>query len=116
MTLWYRKFLLKKIQKGENQGKMINNSFLKEAEIKVMKVVQARRFDAEIKSLGLRGCDSDWVSRLKGNSEISKFEIHFWIKMMCIMLETDYASHVWMAAVSTLCTLIYSYLHEASDC
>ena len=49
-VLRYKK-LLKKIQKRESQGEMINSSLLKEAEIEMIKMVQARKFAAEIKSL-----------------------------------------------------------------
>ena len=51
MVLRYKK-LLKKIRKGKSQGEMINNSsLLNEAEIEIIKMVQARKFTAEIKSL-----------------------------------------------------------------
>ena len=47
MVLRYKK-LLKKVPKGEGQGEMINSSLLKEAKIEIIKVVQARKFAAEI--------------------------------------------------------------------
>ena len=50
MVLRYKK-LLKKIRKGESQGEMINSSLLKEVEVDIIKMVQARIFTAEIKSL-----------------------------------------------------------------
>ena len=52
MVLRYEK-LLKKILKGESQGEMINSSLHKEAESKTIKMVKARKFAAEIKSLRL---------------------------------------------------------------
>ena len=58
MVLRYKK-LSKKIQKGESQGEMINSSLLKEAERKIIKMVQARKFAAEIKSLRPRDCSSN---------------------------------------------------------
>ena len=74
MVLRYKK-LLKKVQKGESQGEMINSSLLKEAEIEIIKMVQARKFAAEIKSLRPRDCSSsDGEGRLKGNSKISQLE------------------------------------------
>ena len=39
----YKRFLLKKIRKGEIQSKIINNSWLKEEEIEVIKKVQAKK-------------------------------------------------------------------------
>ena len=42
---------MKKIRNGESQGEMINNSLLKEAEIEIINLVQAREFAAEIKFL-----------------------------------------------------------------
>ena len=65
---------LKKIQKGESHGELINSSLLKEAEIEIIKMVQARKFAAELKSLRSRGCISDEESRLKGNSKISQLD------------------------------------------
>ena len=53
---------------------MIKRSLLKEAEIEIIKMVQARKFDAEIKSLRPRDCSSDGEGRLKGNSKISQLE------------------------------------------
>ena len=50
---------------------MINSSLLKEAEIEIIKMVQAKKFAAEIKSLRPRDCGSDGESRLKRNSKIS---------------------------------------------
>ena len=58
MVLRYKK-LSKKIQKGESQGEMINSSLLKEAEREIIKMVQARKFAAEIKSLRPRDCSSN---------------------------------------------------------
>ena len=75
MVLRYKK-LLKKIQKVESQGEMINSSLVKEAEIKIIEMVQARKFVSEIKSLRPRDCNSDEESRLKGNSKISQLD-HF---------------------------------------
>ena len=60
----YKK-LLKKIQKGESQVKMIDSSLLEEAEIDIIKMVQARKFAAEIKSLRPRDWNSDGESRPK---------------------------------------------------
>ena len=37
------KKLLKKVQKGENQGEMANSTLLKEAEIEIIKMIQARK-------------------------------------------------------------------------
>ena len=54
---------------------MINSSLLKEAEIKIIKMVQARTFATEIKSLRLRDRSSDGESRLKGNSKISQLDL-----------------------------------------
>ena len=53
---------------------MIKRSLLKEAEIEIIKIVQARKFAAEIKSLRPRDCSSDGEGRLKGNSKISQLE------------------------------------------
>ena len=54
---------------------MIKRSLLKEAEIEIIKMVQARKFAAEIKSLRPRDCSSsDGEGRLKGNSKISQLE------------------------------------------
>ena len=53
---------------------MINSSLLKEAEIEIIKMVQARIFAAEINSLRLRDCNSDGASRLKANSKISQLD------------------------------------------
>ena len=72
MVLRYKKFL-KKDPKEESQGKMINSSLLKEAEIEIIKMVQARKF-AEIKSLRPRDCSSDGEGRLKGNSKVSQLD------------------------------------------
>ena len=58
MVLRYKK-LSKKIQKGESQDEMINSSLLKEAEREIIKMVQARKFAAEIKSLRPRDCSSN---------------------------------------------------------
>ena len=58
------KKLLKKFPKGESQGEMINSSLLKEAKIEIIKVVQARKFAAEMKSLRPRECSSDGEGRL----------------------------------------------------
>ena len=74
MVLRYKK-LLKKIRKGESQGEMINSSLLKEAEIEIIKMAQARAFDARIKSLRPRDCSSDGKGRLKGNSKISQLDL-----------------------------------------
>ena len=63
-VLRYKK-LLKKIQIGKNQGKMIDSSLLKEAELDIIKMVQARKFAAEIKSLRTRDWNSDGESRPK---------------------------------------------------
>ena len=68
MVLRYKK-LLKKIGKGESQGEMINSNLLKEAEIEIIKMVQARKFAPEIKSLRPRDCNGDGESKLKGNSK-----------------------------------------------
>ena len=73
MVLRYKK-LLKKVQKGESQGEMVNSSLLNEAEIEIIKMVQARKFAAEIKSLRPRDCSSDGEGRLKGNSKASQFD------------------------------------------
>ena len=43
MMLRYKKLLLKKIKKGESEGKIINNSLLKDAKIEVIKMVQAKK-------------------------------------------------------------------------
>ena len=74
MVLRYKK-LLKKIQKGESQDEMINSSLLKEAEIEIIKMAQAIKFDARIKSLRPRDCSSDGKGRLKGNSKISQLDL-----------------------------------------
>ena len=58
MVLRYKK-PLKKIQKEESQGEMINSSLPKEAEREIIKMVQARKFAAEIKSLRPRDCSSN---------------------------------------------------------
>ena len=58
----YKK-LLKKIQIGKNQGKMIDSSLLKEAELDIIKMVQARKLAAEIKSLKPRDWNSDGEKR-----------------------------------------------------
>ena len=73
MVLRYKK-LLKKVQKGESQGEMINSSLLKEAEIEIIKMVQARKFAAEIKSLRPRDCSSDEEGRLNANSKVSQLD------------------------------------------
>ena len=67
MVLRYKK-LLKKTRKGESRGEMINSNLRKEAEIEIIKMVQARKFAPEIKSLRPRDCNSDGESKLKGNS------------------------------------------------
>ena len=74
MVLRYKKFL-KKDPKEESQGKMINSSLLKEAEIEIIKMVQARKFAAEIKSLRPRDCSSDGEGILKGNSKIFQLDL-----------------------------------------
>ena len=74
MVLRYKK-LLKKVPKGESQGEMINRSLLKEAEIEIIKMVQARIFAAEVKSLRPRDCSSDGEGRLKGNSKFSQLDL-----------------------------------------
>ena len=48
---------------------MINSNLRKEAEIEIIKMVQARKFAPEIKSLRPRDCNSDGESKLKGNSK-----------------------------------------------
>ena len=48
---------------------------LKEGEIEIIKMVQARTFAAEIKSLRPRDCSSDGQGRLKGNSKISQLDL-----------------------------------------
>ena len=53
---------------------MINSNLLKEAEIEIIRMVQAKKFAAEIKSLRPRDCGSDGESRLKRNSEISQLD------------------------------------------
>ena len=53
---------------------MINGSLLKQAEIEIIKMVQTRKFAAEINSLRPRDCSSDRESRLKGNSKISHLD------------------------------------------
>ena len=73
MVLRHKK-LLKKVPKGECQGEMINGSLLKEEEIEIIKMVQAIKFAAEIKSLRPRDCSSDGEGRLKGNSKISQLD------------------------------------------
>ena len=73
MVLRYKR-LLKKIRKGESQSEMINCSLLREAEIEIIKMVQARKFAAEIKSLRSKDCKSDGVSRQKGNLKISQLD------------------------------------------
>ena len=73
MVLRYKK-LLKEIQKGESQGEMINSSLLKEGEREIIKMVQARKFAAEIKSLRPRDCSSDGEGRLKGNSKVYQLD------------------------------------------
>ena len=69
-----KKKLMKKIKKGESQGEMINSSLLKETEIKIIKMVQARKFDTEIKYLRPRDCNIDGEIKLKGNSRISQLD------------------------------------------
>ena len=64
MVLRYKK-LLKNVRKGESQGEMINSSLLKEAEIEIVKMVQARKCAAKIKSLRPRDCNSDGEGRLR---------------------------------------------------
>ena len=68
VVLRYKKFI-KKVPKGESQDEMISSSLLKEAEIEIIKMVHARKFAAEIKSLRPRDCSSDGEGRLKGNSK-----------------------------------------------
>ena len=53
---------------------MINSSLLKEAETEIIKMVQAKKFAAEIKSLRPRDCGRDGESRLKRNSKISQLD------------------------------------------
>ena len=43
---------------------MFNSSLVKEAEIEIIKMVQARKFATEIKSLRPRDCNSDRASFL----------------------------------------------------
>ena len=74
MVLRYKKFL-KKDRKEESQVEMINSSFLKEVEIEITKMVQARKFAAEIKSLRPRDCSSDGEDILKGNSKIFQLDL-----------------------------------------
>ena len=69
-----KKKLLKKIKKGESQGEMINSSLLKEKDMKIIKMVQARKFDTEIKYLRPRDCNIDGEIKLKGNSKISQLD------------------------------------------
>ena len=73
MVLRYKK-PLKKIQKEESQGEMINSSLPKEAEREIIKMVQARKFAAEIKSLRPKDCSSDGEGRLMGNSQVSQLD------------------------------------------
>ena len=73
MVLRYKK-LSKKVQKGESQGEMINSSMHKEAQTEIIKMVQARKFAAEMKAFRLRDCSSDGEGRLKGNSKVSQLE------------------------------------------
>ena len=73
MVLRYKKFL-KKDPKEESQVEMINSSFLKEVEIEIIKMVQARKFAAEIKSLRPKDCSSDGEGRLMGNSQVSQLD------------------------------------------
>ena len=54
---------------------MINISLLKEAEIEIIKIFQARKFAAEIKSLRPRDCSSHGEERLKKNSKISHLDL-----------------------------------------
>ena len=77
---------------------MTKNSFiaevtLKEAKTEIIKMVQAIKFTPEIKSVRPRDCSSDGESRIKGNSKISQLD-PFWMKMVCLMLEADYTSHI----------------------
>ena len=51
---------------------MINSSMHKEAQTEIIKMVQARKFAAEMKSFRLRDCSSDGEGRLKGNSKVSQ--------------------------------------------
>ena len=74
MVLRYRKFL-KKDPKEESQVEMINSSLLKEADIQIIKMVQARKFAAEIKSLRPRDCSSDGKGILKRNSKIFQLDL-----------------------------------------
>ena len=74
MVLRYKKFL-KKDPKEESQVEMINSSFLKEVEIEIIKMVQARKFAAEIKSLRPRDCSSDGEDILKENSKIFQLDL-----------------------------------------
>ena len=73
MVLRYKKFL-KKDPKEESQVEMINSSLLKEADIQIIKMVQARKFAAEIKSLRPRDC-SDGEGILKRNSKIFQLDL-----------------------------------------
>ena len=68
------KKLLEKVRNGGNQGEMIDSSLLNEAEIEIIKMVQARKFAAEIKPLRPRDFSSDGEGRLKGNSKISQLD------------------------------------------
>ena len=74
MVLRYRKFL-KKDPKEESQVEMINSSLLKEADIQIIKMVQARKFAAGIKSLRPRDCSSDGKVILKRNSKIFQLDL-----------------------------------------
>ena len=71
MMLRYKKYLLRKIWKGESQDEIINSSLCKGAEIDITKMVEAKKFTAKTKSLQPRDCNSD-VSRLKGNSKMDR--------------------------------------------
>ena len=74
MVLRYKKFL-RKDPKEESQVEMINSSLLKEAKIEIIKMVQARKFAAEIKSLRPRDCSSDGEGILKRNSKTFQLDL-----------------------------------------
>ena len=75
MMLRYKKLLLKKIKKGESEGKIINNSLLKDAKIEIIKMVQAKKkLLQKLGPLWPKNCNSDGVSRLKENSKISQLD------------------------------------------
>ena len=74
MVLRCKKLLLRKIQKGEIQDEIINNNLLKETEIKVIKMMLAKKFTAEIRSLGPRKYNRDGLNRLMGNLRIARLD------------------------------------------